>query len=86
MSAPTKPKIKGKHRRIFEVYRTPPGDDGHAPSQPWRWRCWAKNGQIIATGGEAFAGHDHAARMARSFMDTDLFAPDVLVVDGVLVL
>jgi len=43
MNRPKKPRSSAPY--VFDVYRDGP---------QWRWRLWAKNGKIVANGGESF--------------------------------
>ncbi len=43
MTTPKKPRSSAPY--VFDVYRE---------GTQWRWRLWAKNGKIVANGGESF--------------------------------
>lgn len=77
MTALTKPKVKGKHHRVFTVWKSESG----ALANDWYWHCNARNGELICTGGEGYKRRGHAIKMAASFMRPEL--GDVLLIDGV---
>jgi uncharacterized protein YegP (UPF0339 family) len=57
----------------FEVYQDRAGE--------WRWRLRAKNGQIVANGGEAFASKGNVLRSIKAVRKAVARAGDPVVVD-----
>jgi uncharacterized protein YegP (UPF0339 family) len=67
-------KPPSKTTLTFDVYRTADGE--------WRWRLWAKNGNVVADSGEGYKRRGDCMRMVNRLIDNALGA--AVFVEGVL--
>lgn len=68
--APKKPRSSRPY--VFDIYRQ---------GGEWRWRLWAKNGKIVANGGESFKRRAWAIKTCDNM--TDGLEKSTVFVEGV---